>query len=73
MSHARAALIAAGLAAALAVAAAPAAAQSVDVGDRTGWPRSFTVGTASQGGTYFTYGSGWANLVAEELGLSGGG
>ncbi|MEL6267364.1 MAG: C4-dicarboxylate ABC transporter substrate-binding protein, partial [Pseudomonadota bacterium] len=35
--------------------------------DRTGWPESFTVGTASQGGTYFAYGSGWANLVAEEL------
>lgn len=41
--------------------------------DKTGWPESFTVGTASQGGTYFAYGSGWANLVAEELGLSGGG
>ena len=41
--------------------------------DKTGWPDSFTVGTASQGGTYFAYGSGWANLVAEELGLSGGG
>jgi len=41
--------------------------------DRDGWPDSFTVGTASQGGTYFAYGSGWANLVAEELGLSGGG
>jgi len=41
--------------------------------DRTGWPESFTVGTASQGGTYFAYGSGWANIVAEELGLSGGG
>jgi TRAP transporter TAXI family solute receptor len=40
--------------------------------DRTGWPDSFTVGTASQGGTYFAYGSGWANLVAEELGMSGG-
>jgi len=40
-------------------------------GDRTGWPDSFTVGTASQGGTYFAYGSGWANLVAEELGISG--
>jgi len=35
------------------------------------WPASFTVGTASQGGTYFAYGSGWANLVAEELGVSG--
>ncbi len=41
--------------------------------DREGWPESFTVGTASQGGTYFAYGSGWANLVAEELDLSGGG
>jgi TRAP transporter TAXI family solute receptor len=41
--------------------------------DRSGWPSSFTVGTASQGGTYFAYGSGWANLVADELGLSGGG
>ena len=52
------------------LAAAPALAQDAD---RTGWPESFTVGTASQGGTYFAYGSGWANLVAEELGLSGGG
>lgn len=41
--------------------------------DRAGWPESFTVGTASQGGTYFAYGSGWANLVADELGLTGGG
>lgn len=41
--------------------------------DRTGWPQSFTVATASQGGTYFAYGSGWANLVAEELGITGGG
>ena len=52
------------------VAAGAAVAQDYD---RTGWPDSFTVGTASQGGTYFAYGSGWANLVAEELGLSGGG
>jgi len=41
--------------------------------DREGWPESFTVGTASQGGTYFAYGAGWANLVADELGLTGGG
>jgi TRAP transporter TAXI family solute receptor len=41
--------------------------------DRTDWPASFTVGTASQGGTFFAYGSGWANLVAEELGITGGG
>ncbi len=40
--------------------------------DRSDWPSSFTVGTASQGGTYFAYGSGWANLVGEELGISGG-
>lgn len=48
--------------------AASAAAQ-----DRSDWPDNFTVGTASQGGTYFVYGSGWANLLADELGLSGGG
>ncbi|GEN26179.1 C4-dicarboxylate ABC transporter substrate-binding protein [Halomonas cupida] len=41
--------------------------------DREDWPQSFTVGTASQGGTYFVYGSGWANMVADELGISGGG
>ncbi|MDZ7714018.1 MAG: TAXI family TRAP transporter solute-binding subunit [Rhodovibrio sp.] len=58
-----------GAAAALAlVAAQPAAAQ-----DRSDWPSSFTVATASQGGTYFAYGNGWANLVADELGISGGG
>lgn len=49
-----------------------ATAATADV-DRAGWPQSFTVATASQGGTYFAYGSGWANLVAEELGLTGGG
>lgn len=40
--------------------------------DRSDWPSSFTVATASQGGTYFAYGSGWANLVADQLGISGG-
>jgi len=55
-------------AAAVALTASVASAQ-----DREGWPESFTVGTASQGGTYFAYGSGWANLVADELGISGGG
>jgi len=40
--------------------------------DREGWPENFTVGTGSQGGTYFGYGAGWAGLVAEELGISGG-
>ena len=56
----------------LALTAAATAASHADM-DKTGWPESFTVGTASQGGTYFAYGSGWANLVAEELGLTGGG
>ena len=39
--------------------------------DRTGWPESFTIGTGSQGGTYFGYGSGWAGIVAEVTGVSG--
>jgi uncharacterized protein len=41
--------------------------------DRTGWPSSITVGTASQGGTYYIYGSGYANLVSEQLGINAGG
>ncbi|MFN3579370.1 MAG: TAXI family TRAP transporter solute-binding subunit [Pseudomonas sp.] len=40
--------------------------------DRSGWPSNFTVGTASQGGTYFAYGSGWSNFIAEQTGVSGG-
>ncbi|MEM6849127.1 MAG: TAXI family TRAP transporter solute-binding subunit [Pseudomonadota bacterium] len=48
--------------------AMPALAQD----DRADWPTSFTVGTASQGGTYFVYGSGWANMVSELLGVPGG-
>ncbi len=40
--------------------------------DRSDWPDSFSVGTASQGGTYFVYGSGWTNMVAEALGIPGG-
>ncbi|MEM7507334.1 MAG: TAXI family TRAP transporter solute-binding subunit [Pseudomonadota bacterium] len=39
--------------------------------DRSNWPDSFSVGTASQGGTYFVYGAGWANLVSETLGVPG--
>ncbi|WP_400083127.1 TAXI family TRAP transporter solute-binding subunit [Yoonia sp. R78084] len=56
--------------AATALTAGAAVAQS-DV-DKTGWPDSFTVGTGSQGGTYFGYGSGWAGIVADALGVSGG-
>ena len=55
-----------------AIAAASVAMASAAVAqDRTGWPDSFTLGTASQGGTYFAYGSGWAGIVAEKLGVSG--
>lgn len=61
--------------AALALTAAMSSTVAIASGhsDREGWPESFTVGTASQGGTYFAYGTGWANLVADELGLTGGG
>ena len=41
--------------------------------DKTGWPASFTVGTASQGGTFFVYGSGFAAIIAEDLGVPGAG
>jgi uncharacterized protein len=54
--------------AALAVAATlslPAYAQ-----DRTGWPNDLTIGTASQGGTYFVYGNGFASFIAEALGIN---
>ncbi|MEO1092776.1 MAG: TAXI family TRAP transporter solute-binding subunit [Pseudomonadota bacterium] len=37
--------------------------------ERADWPTSFSVGTASQGGTYFIYGAGWANLVSEMTGV----
>ncbi|WP_415919557.1 TAXI family TRAP transporter solute-binding subunit [Tateyamaria sp. SN6-1] len=40
--------------------------------DRSDWPDSFSVGTASQGGTYFVYGAGWANMVSEALSVPGG-
>lgn len=45
---------------------------SADGHSKEGWPESFTIGTASQGGTYFAYGTGWANFVAENLGVGGG-
>lgn len=55
--------------AALALAtAAPSTAQ-----DRDGWPGDLTVGTASQGGTYFVYGNGLASFIGEELGLNASG
>lgn len=39
--------------------------------DRSDWPTSFTIATASQGGTFFQYGSGWANIVGETVGATG--
>ncbi|HKK57356.1 TAXI family TRAP transporter solute-binding subunit [Marinobacter sp.] len=57
---------------ALAFVSAFAVTSPVIAQDKSDWPDNFTVGTASQGGTYFAYGSGWANFVAENLGISGG-
>jgi uncharacterized protein len=54
-----------GAAIAALVMSAPAGAQ-----DKSDWPSSLKVGTASQGGTYFIYGSGWAGLVQEMLGVN---
>lgn len=45
--------------------ASPALAQ------KENWPKSFTIGTASQGGTYFQFGSGWADMVAQSMGITG--
>ncbi|MFN3970094.1 MAG: TAXI family TRAP transporter solute-binding subunit [Gemmobacter sp.] len=52
-------------AATLAILAGGAVAQ-----DKTGWPREMTIGTASQGGTYFVYGNGFASYISEALGLN---
>jgi uncharacterized protein len=38
--------------------------------DKTGWPNEMTIGTASQGGTYFVYGNGFASYITEALGLN---
>ena len=56
------------LAAAALIATTPAMAQ-----DRTGWPDSMTIGTASQGGTYFVYGNGLAAFIGESLGITASG
>ena len=58
----------AAVAASLVMAAGLATAQ-----DRTGWPSDLTVGTASQGGTYFVYGNGLASFIGESLGLNASG
>jgi hypothetical protein len=38
--------------------------------DKSDWPGSMTIGTASQGGTYFIYGTGLAGLITETLGIN---
>jgi len=38
--------------------------------DRSDWPNDLTIGTASQGGTYFVYGNGFASYITEALGLN---
>jgi uncharacterized protein len=38
--------------------------------DRDDWPASIMVGTASQGGTFFIYGAGWAGMIQEMLGVA---
>jgi uncharacterized protein len=58
--------------------AAAAAASIVMAGaaaaqDRDGWPTDLTVGTASQGGTYFVYGNGLAGYIGESLGINASG
>lgn len=52
-------------AAVLAAAIATAAAAQ----DRSDWPKQLTIGTASQGGTYFVYGNGFAAFISEVLGV----
>lgn len=56
--------------------AALVAAATISVGsvvaaqDKSDWPNSLTIGTASQGGTYFVYGNGFASYIADELGIA---
>lgn len=52
---------------ALAVSTVAATAQ-----DRDGWPSSITIGTGSQGGTYFGYGSGFGAMITEALDVNAG-
>ncbi|WP_197465325.1 TAXI family TRAP transporter solute-binding subunit (plasmid) [Tistrella mobilis] len=47
---------------------APAAAE-----DRKDWPSEITIGTASQGGTYFVYGNGLAAFIGEALKVNASG
>lgn len=59
-------LTTAAIAAAATLAISPAFAQD----DRSDWPSSLTIGTASQGGTYFIYGTGLAGLISQNLNVN---
>lgn len=40
-----------------------------DPNDKTDWPQSVRIGTASVGGTYHIYGGGWGSIVEEKTGV----
>lgn len=52
------------------VAIASLLATSAIAQDKSDWPSNLTIGTGSQGGTYFGYGSGFATMIGEALGLT---
>ncbi len=54
----------------IALAVASSFAFSAAAQDKTGWPETVAFGTGSQGGSYFAYGSGFAGLISEKLGLN---
>lgn len=53
------------VAAALAASASIASAQ-----DKSDWPNSIAIGTGSQGGSYFVYGSGFSSMISEVTGIN---
>lgn len=55
---------------ALATAALVGLGTAASAQDKSDWPADLTIGTASQGGTYFVYGSGLAGLISEQLGIN---
>jgi len=59
--------------AAVAVASSLMLIGSADAQDRKDWPRNLTIGTASQGGTYFIYGNGLAGFISENLDIRSSG
>jgi len=54
----------------LALAIAGSFAAAAVAQDKTGWPETLTFGAGSQGGSYFAYGSGFAGLISEKLGVN---